>query len=169
MLSNDIQNQLYLTLTFDNDLGPYDNDLFYFQITQGNLALFCTHTLGMGQHFSTFITIIMVTNSSVYFYISVNSIYILSKPINQISIISKLYQSQNIVILISSEYHIKFYFNLATVDLYHLVIKRHQPFAVFRSGILCKRGSARRELLQLACWSVWTIENCLPFTWLIKK
>lgn len=75
MLSNDIQNQLYLTLTFDNDLGPYDNDLFYFQITQGNLALFCTHTLGMGQHFSTFITIIMVTNSSVYFDISVNSIY----------------------------------------------------------------------------------------------
>lgn len=145
---------LYLTLTFNNDLGPYDNDLFYFQITQGNLALFCTHTLGMGQHFSTFITIIMVTNSSVYFYISGNSIYILSKPINQISIISKLYQSQNIVIIISSEYHIKFYFNLATVDLYHLAIKRHQPFAVFRSGILCKRGSARRELLQLACWSV---------------
>ncbi|XP_065934134.1 sodium-dependent lysophosphatidylcholine symporter 1-A isoform X3 [Magallana gigas] len=68
-------------------------------ITQGNLALFCTHTLGMGRHFSTFITIIMVTNSSVYFYM-------------------------------------------------------HQPFAVFRSGILCKRGSARRKLLQLACWSM---------------
>lgn len=30
-------------------------------ITQGNLALFCTHTLGMGRHFSTFITIIMAS------------------------------------------------------------------------------------------------------------
>ncbi|XP_048742361.2 sodium-dependent lysophosphatidylcholine symporter 1-like [Ostrea edulis] len=30
-------------------------------ITQGSLALFCTHTLGMGQYFSTFITIIMAS------------------------------------------------------------------------------------------------------------
>ncbi|CAC5399154.1 MFSD2A [Mytilus coruscus] len=31
------------------------------QIVQGNLALFCTHSLDLGEHFSTFITILLVS------------------------------------------------------------------------------------------------------------
>ena len=33
-----------------------------FQIVQGNLALFCTHAVDLGDYFSTFILILLVNN-----------------------------------------------------------------------------------------------------------
>lgn len=69
---------------------------FMFQIVQGNLALFCTHTLDMKDQFSTFILVLLVSLLLDFYNIPRNELFCFLSVQLSISFCLSAYLSRNL-------------------------------------------------------------------------